>query len=95
MVGCQHRFSGHELGQTPGDSEGRGKPGVLQSMGLKRVEHDLMTEKHHQALSIHSYVNSQDSHPDHRFGTSQRKSRGQNLSLCSSPSLDSLLSLVS
>jgi len=24
MVGEHHRFNGHELGQTPGDSEGQG-----------------------------------------------------------------------
>ena len=24
MVGWHHRFSGHELGQTPGDGEGQG-----------------------------------------------------------------------
>ena len=26
MVGLHHRFSEHELGQTPGDSEGQGDP---------------------------------------------------------------------
>ena len=25
-----------------------GKPGVLQSMGLQRVRHDLRTERHHE-----------------------------------------------
>ena len=33
MVGCHHQLNYHELGQTLGDGEGRGKPGVLQSMG--------------------------------------------------------------
>ena len=45
MVGWHHQFSGQELGQTPGGSEGR-KPGVLQSMRLQRVGHDLPTEQH-------------------------------------------------
>ena len=42
-------INGHEFEQTPGDREfaQTGKPGVLQSMGLQRVSHDLATE-HHQ-----------------------------------------------
>ena len=43
-----HRFNGHELGQTLGEGEGKGKPGMLQSMGSRRVGHDLATE--HQPL---------------------------------------------
>ena len=39
MVGWHHGLNGHESEQTPGDSEGQGKPGVLQSMGLQRVGH--------------------------------------------------------
>ena len=31
--------------QTPGDSEGQGKPGILQSMGSQRVRHDWATEQ--------------------------------------------------
>ena len=38
-VGWHRLVNRHEFGQTPG------KPGVLQSMGLKRVGHDLETEK--------------------------------------------------
>ena len=45
MVGWHHRFNGHELEQTPEDSEGQGKSGMLQSMGLQRVEHDIVTEQ--------------------------------------------------
>ena len=41
MVGGHHRFSGHELGQTPGDGEEQG-PGV---MGSRRVGHGLATEQ--------------------------------------------------
>ena len=42
MVGWRHWFNAHELGQTPGDGEGQGG---LQSGGLPRVRHDLVTEK--------------------------------------------------
>ena len=47
MVGWHHRFNGHELAQTLGNGEGQGtrKPGVLQSVGSRRVEPDLATEK--------------------------------------------------
>ena len=31
MVGWHHRINGHESEQTPGDTEGTGKPGVLPS----------------------------------------------------------------
>ena len=46
MMGWHHRFNGHELGQTPGNGEGQGtgKPGVLQSMGFRRVKYDLATD---------------------------------------------------
>ena len=39
MVGWHHRLNGHEFEQAPGDGE-TGKPGVLQSMGSQRIEHD-------------------------------------------------------
>ena len=39
MVGWHHPFNGHELGQTSG------KAGVLQSIGLQRVGHDVVTEQ--------------------------------------------------
>ena len=42
MVGWHHWLNAHEFEQTPGDSEGRG---ILQSMGLQRVGHDLVTEQ--------------------------------------------------
>ena len=42
MVGEHCRFSGDELGQTLGDSEGQGG---LASMGLQRVGHNLTTEQ--------------------------------------------------
>ena len=34
MVGWHYQLNGHEFQQTPGDSEGQGRTGVLQSMGL-------------------------------------------------------------
>jgi len=40
---CQ--LNGHEFEQTPGHSEGQGKPGMLPSMGLQRVGHDEGTEQ--------------------------------------------------
>ena len=43
IVGWHHWLDGHEFEQTLGDSEG--KPGVLQSMGLHRVDYDQVTEQ--------------------------------------------------
>ena len=45
VIGWHHRLNGHEFEQTLGDSEGQGKPGVLQSMGLQRVRYNLTTEQ--------------------------------------------------
>ena len=39
---CQG-FSGHELGQTPGDGGGTGKPSMLQSLGSQGHEELDMT----------------------------------------------------
>ena len=39
MVGLHHRLNKHEFEQAPGDGEGTGNPGVLQSMGSQRVKH--------------------------------------------------------
>ena len=44
MVGWHHH--GHEFEQALGDGEGQ-KPGMLQSMGLQRVRHNLATEQQH------------------------------------------------
>ena len=52
MVGWHHRFNGHEFEQTLEDSEGQGKSGMLQSMGLQRVDYDLVTEQQ-QHLTEH------------------------------------------
>ena len=48
MVGQRLPLSGHESEQTPGDSEGAGKPGMLQSMESQRVG---ATEQQKQILS--------------------------------------------
>ena len=40
MVGWHHRLNGHEYEQAPGDGDGQGGLGVLQSMGSQRVGHD-------------------------------------------------------
>lgn len=34
------------FGQTLGDSEGRGRPGLLLAMGLQRAGHNLVTERY-------------------------------------------------
>ena len=40
MVGWHHRLNGLDFEQALGDGEGQGMPGVLQSMGLQRVQYD-------------------------------------------------------
>ena len=45
MIGWHHQLNGHEFEKALGDSEGQGKPGMLQSMGLQRVGHDWMTKQ--------------------------------------------------
>ena len=37
MAGWHRRLYGHEFEQAPGDSDGEGSPGVLQSMGFQKV----------------------------------------------------------
>ena len=41
MVRWHYWLSGREFEQSPGDGEGAGEPGVLQSMGLYRIGHNL------------------------------------------------------
>ena len=38
MVGWHPRFSGHELGQTPGDGEGQGSRACCSPWGLKELD---------------------------------------------------------
>ena len=33
MAGWHYQGDGHQVGQTPGDGGGTGRPGVLQSVG--------------------------------------------------------------
>ena len=42
MVGWQHRLSGHEFEQAPGDSEGQGSPACCSPWGYKESD---MTER--------------------------------------------------
>ena len=44
-AGRHHKLNGHEFEQTLGDSEGQGRPGVLQLMRSQRVGHALVTER--------------------------------------------------
>ena len=56
MAGWHHRLNGHEFEQAPGDSEGR-MPGVMQSTGSHRVDHNFATEQQqngHISLKISS-----------------------------------------
>ena len=52
----------HESEQMPGDSEGQGKPGMLQSMRSQRVRHNLAIEQHQitqwYLIQCKSYRNS-------------------------------------
>ena len=45
MVGYHHWLNWHEFEQTLGDSEGPRKLVLLQSMGLQRVRHNLVSEQ--------------------------------------------------
>ena len=45
IVGWHYQLDGHEFEQTPGHIGRTWKPGVLQSMELQRVRHDLATEQ--------------------------------------------------
>ena len=51
MVGWHHQFTGHEFGQTLGDSEGQGSLVCCSPWGC-RVGHDLATEQ--QQLEVRS-----------------------------------------
>ena len=47
IVEWHHQFNGHELGQTPGDSEGQEAQG-------DRVGHNLVTEQQHDKKTINN-----------------------------------------
>ena len=56
MAGWYNGFSGHELGQIPGDGEGQGSPGVWQSMEFQRVGHNLETEQQQEHTHTHALI---------------------------------------
>ena len=45
MVGWHHRLDEHESEQIPGYGEEQGSLSMLQSVGLQRVGHGLMTKQ--------------------------------------------------
>ena len=45
IVGWHHQLNGHEVWANSGRWWGTGKPGMLQSMELQRVGHNLATEQ--------------------------------------------------
>ena len=51
MVGQYHGLSRHEFEQTPGDSGGHRKPGVLQSIGLQRAGHEQLLNNNKEGTS--------------------------------------------
>ena len=51
MVGWNHWFNGHELGQTPGDGEG-----LLLCWRLQRVRHYLATERQIHRFAIYAHA---------------------------------------
>ena len=50
MAGQHHQFNGHDCEQTLGYGEGQ-RPGLLQSMELQRVRHNLATKQQQHAVS--------------------------------------------
>ena len=53
MVGWHHQLRGHEFEQTLGGSGGQGS---LQSMGLQRAGHDLVTELQQKRIKDGTYM---------------------------------------
>ena len=57
MVGWHHRLNGQEFERAPGDGEE--KPGMLYSMGLQTVRHDLILNNNnytHTHTHIYTYT---------------------------------------
>ena len=50
MVGWHHWLNGLEFEQAPGDGDEQGNPGVLQSMGLQRIRHNLVTKQQQNTI---------------------------------------------
>ena len=59
MVVWHHRLNGHEFEQIPGDSEGQGSVLCFQSMGLKRVGHDLATKQQQQHIFLFQFFSKE------------------------------------
>ena len=55
-VGWHHWLDGHEFEQTQEESEGPGKPGMLQSIGLHRVRCDELIEEQHHHCGLESHL---------------------------------------
>ena len=55
MVGWYHWFSGHELGQTPGDGKEQGSPACCSLWG-HRVGHNLATEQQQQKIVYYLFI---------------------------------------
>ena len=49
MVGWHHRLN--EFEQIQGDSEGQGKPGMLQFTGWQRIRHDLAEQQQRNVVN--------------------------------------------
>ena len=54
MVGCHHWLIGHELEQTPGDSEGQGS--LVCCSPVQRVRHNLATKEQQHYLLQYKYT---------------------------------------
>ena len=61
MAGMHHRFNGHELGQIPGDGEGKWSLTCCSTWDC-RVRHNLATDyQQHALISRSKYVNWRES----------------------------------
>ena len=52
MVGWHHRFNGHELGQTPGESEGQGSQSCCSLWGRKESETTWRLNNNQNAIRV-------------------------------------------
>ena len=58
MVGWHYRFSGHELVQTPGDSEGQGNLVCCSPWGCKELDTTRLTDRTTTRMSYTQLVDS-------------------------------------
>ena len=59
MVGWHLWVNWHEFEETPGDSEGQGRPGMLESTELERVGHDWVTDNNNNNKSRYKGLTAQ------------------------------------